>query len=325
MRRRVFIALVGGAAACPVGVFSQSRERTFTNFQLIGCYRNVADKKLWLAAIALNEKFTKQDFYEDDSFFITVQAGASKFDIPGKDIVVNPMASFDYKPAETYQFMKYSLVVDYSSSIPVGVRTDVLNFLDKFVNRLPLAVEGQLIRFNDKVEKFPFTSNKADIQLQLRQPIDYSMTSLHDALMEAASSLIQQGSTTPVRVIVLFTDGFDTSSTTYKDRANFLSSFANLVKANRIAVLAVGVSNDQDHELLRSITDFSQGISGYYVRVDDFSKFEMAFKQVESMMRNTIIFRLPRFGPDHGKAQVSLATRSKAGNISTIQSFECEY
>jgi hypothetical protein len=235
------------------------------------------------------------------------------------------MASFDYKGAEKYQFMKFSLVVDYSASIPVGVRSEIVGFLTKFIDRLPLAVEGQVIRFNDKVEKFAFTSDKKELKDQLTKPIDYSMTSLHDALMEAASSLIQQGGTSPVRMIVLFTDGFDTSSTTYKDKANFLSSFANLVKTNRIAVLAVGVSNDQDKDLLKGITDSANGISGLYVPVDDFSKFEIAFKQVEALMRNTVIFRLPKLGPDHGKGQISFLTKSAAGNVSTVQEFDCTY
>ena len=115
--------------------------------------------------------------------------------------------------------MKYSLVVDYSSSIPMTARTDLLNFLDKFVERLPPAIEGQLVRFSDKAERFPFTSNKAEIQRQLRQPIDYGMTALHDALMLAASSLTQHGSKTPLRAIILFTHGSDTSSQTYWDRA----------------------------------------------------------------------------------------------------------
>jgi hypothetical protein len=69
----------------------------FTNFQPIGCYFNPADKKLWLAAISLNQKFTDPAFYDDDSFFIIMQAGDNKFDIDGKDILVHPMASFDFK------------------------------------------------------------------------------------------------------------------------------------------------------------------------------------------------------------------------------------
>src|SRR6476620_10028946 len=138
------------------------------------------------------------------------------------------------------------------------------------------------------MEKFPFTNKKSEIQQQLLKPIDYAMTSLHDALMEAASSLVRQGSQTPVRMIILFTNGYDTSSTIFADRANFLSSFTNLVKAHHIADFAVGLSEEQDQQLLRGITDSSLGIPGMYVQAPDFSKFEQGLNQVQLAINSTV-------------------------------------
>src|SRR5262249_16111079 len=172
---------------------------TFTNFQQIGCYFNPSDKRLWLAAIGLNKTYLDPNFYDDPAFAVILRAGDARFEIPGADVLVHVMQKFNFKDAAKYQFMKYSLIVDYSSSIPVSVRADILNFLDTFIGKLPLAVEGQVIRFNDKVEKFPFTSNKSDLVVQLRQPINYTTTALHDALMEGASSLIHHGPNTPAR------------------------------------------------------------------------------------------------------------------------------
>ena len=94
------------------------------------------------------------------------------------------MRSFNYAEASKYQFMKYSLVLDFSSSIPARVRDGLVKVIDNFLGKLPLAIEGQIIKFSDRVEKFPFTRNPKDLQLQLRQPITYGMTALNDALME---------------------------------------------------------------------------------------------------------------------------------------------
>lgn len=322
VRRAASMLTVVFAVASPAAVKAQT---VYNNYQQLGCYFHPVEKKLWLAAIGLTPKALDKDFYDDPNFSIIMRSGDQRFALDGKDAVVNLLKDFDFKGAEKYKLVKYNLVIDYSSSIPATVRTDILNFLDKFVGRLPLAVEGQLIRFSDKVEKFPFTSNKSDIQLQLRQPISYGMTSLHDAMMEAASSLIKDGANTPVRIIVMFTDGFDTSSEKYKDRQSFISTFTNLVKQERIAVLVVGVSNEQDTELLRAITDLSKGVAGYYLPVADFGKFGQAFDQITNMMRNIVLFRLPKLGPDKGKMEISLGTKSLGGNFSTFQQFACEY
>lgn len=319
------IALAFVAVAAPGSSASAQSKGAFANYKPIGCYYNPSDRKLWVAMIGLTPKSLDKDFYDDPSFAVFMKTGETKFPVEGKDVIVHLMSQFNYKGAEKYKFMKYSLVIDYSASIGINVRTDILNTLDRFIDKLPLALEGQLIRFSDKVEKFPFTSNPNDIRLQLKQPIVYGMTSLHDALMEAANSLIQQGSNIPVRVIVIFTDGNDTSSSVYKDRAGFLSSFANLVKTERIAVLAVGVTGEQDKDLLQSITDANRGISGYFFSISDFGQFNKTFDQVRQLIDNTVIFRLPKLGPDKGKVEISIASRSQAGSVTTLQVFDCEY
>jgi len=312
----------GGAGVRPAHAQGQA---SYKALQKIGCYYHAGDKRLWVATIALDKKYVDPNFYEEEALSAIIRAGDQKFNIDGKDILVHPMASFDFPGANKYQFMKYSLVIDYSSSIPAGTQADVLNSIDEFITRLPLAIEGQLIRFSDKVEKFPFTSKKSDIQIQLRQPIAYGMTALHDALMEAATSLAQNKANTPVRVLVLFTDGFDTSSQTYKDRTNFISSFVDLVKSEGIVVAVIGVTKERDDALLNSITDRSRGVIGLYVPIEDFDKLRAAFTQIENMFKNTVIFRFPKRGPDRGRAEISLGMRTKGGSFNTFQVFECEY
>lgn len=315
------VLAVLSAVALPAAVQAQT-----SNYQQLGCYYHPADKKIWLAAVGLTPKALDKDFYEDPSFGVIMRSGSDqRFQLDGKDVVVNLLKDFDFKGAEKYKLLKYSLVIDYSSSIPATVRTDILNSLDTFLAKLPLAIEGQLIRFATKVEKFPFTANRSDIQLQLRQPIFYGATALHDAMMEAASSLINEGSNTPVRIIVMFTDGYDTSSEKYKERQAFISTFTSLVKQENIAVLVVGVTREQDSELLRAITDLSKGVAGYYIAVPEFKDFSPAIDRIANMMRNIVLFRLPKLGPDKGKMEVSLVTRTKGGSVNTFQQFNCEY
>lgn len=318
----IFMAVLLSAQHLAVG----QPAGTFSNFQQLGCYNNPTDKKIWIAGISLNPKFNDPQFYDDPNnpFAAIIKAGDQRFNIKSDDILVHPLATFNYSGAEKYQFLKYSLVLDYSSSIPQAQRTDILNFVTEFVGKLPLAVEGQVIRFSDTVEKTPFI-NKNDIQIKIREPITYGMTALHDALMEAASSLIQEGSSTPVRLIILFTDGYDTSSKNYPDKSAFISSFINLVKQNRIGVIAIGVTKERDDALLSAITDRNAGVMGFYRPVEEYSELSSALGQVEQMIKNTVIFRVPKLGPEHGKLDISIGTETKGGNFNTLQVFNCEF
>lgn len=296
-------------------------------YEQLGCVYHVRDNKWWLGAIGLDAKATDPKFYEDKAgFAFSIKAGDSVHQVTAADVAVNIVKALDFKDAEKFKLVKYSLVVDYSGSIPGDTREQVVAFLSDFVEKLPLAVEGQVVRFSSDVQKSPFTTSKREIQAQLHQPMVYGMTSLHDALMQSALSLVREGGDVPVKVIVLFTDGFENSSTEYHDRDNFLSSFTNLVKTNNINVLAIGVSPEQDKDLLTAVTDKSRGIFGYYLNVPDFAKFGPAVEQMRTILSNVVIFRLPHLGPDKGTASISLVETSRTSGriLHTLHTFECD-
>lgn len=297
-------------------------------FEEIGCYKNPADNQIWIAALSISDPRLKDPAFYDDpktGFAAIIKAGDTKFNIEGDDILIHPLDSFDFKGAEKYQFLRYSLVLDYSSSIADETRTDVINFVSDFVDQLPLAIDGQLIRFSSNVEVGPFTNSKTDLQTALRAPIEYNLTALHDALMEAATSLSKNGGASPVRVIILVTDGFDTASSNYKDRQSFISSFTSVVKQERILVVAIGVTPSRDEELLNAITDRAAGIAGIYRPISDFSELKTALAFVQTQIRNTVIFRLPKRGPDKGAFDISVGTKSLGGQFNTIHTFKCQF
>jgi hypothetical protein len=243
------------------------------NFQQLGCIPHVADKKWWFAGVGLTPKATDPNFYSDtDGYAFNVKAGGNTFLIPGEDSAISVLKTFRSQGDERFKLLKYSLVIDNSASIEPSDQADITNFLTNFIEKLPLAVEGQIIRFSATVEKGPFSVVKRELQMQLAKPVQSASTALHDALMRGATSLAREGSDAPVKVLIMFTDGFENSSTDYKDRDSFIASFTNLVKTENIAVLALGVGKDQDEPLLRTITDRSRGVAGYYIRIESFGK-----------------------------------------------------
>jgi hypothetical protein len=297
-------------------------------FEQLGCYKNAADKRIWVAGLSISDpNLQTLEFYEnpDNGFAAIMKAGDTKFDVSGDDILVHPLSAFDFAGADKYQFLRYSLVLDYSSSIADHVRTDVINFVSSFINKMPLAVDGNLVRFSSNVEVGPYSSKKIDLEAAIRAPISYDLTALHDALMASVTSLTQNSSNTPVRVLILVTDGMDTASTQYTDRQAFISSFTSLAMQEKIIVLAIGVTPERDDELLNAITDRSKGIMGIYKPIADFNELNSALDLVLTQIRNTVIFRFPMRGPDKGNVDISVGTKSMTGKFNTIHTFKCQF
>lgn len=316
----VTLGALAGAGSSPV-----SGQASYNNFLKIGCYYNKADKKIWLAMSAVNPKYYSSNFEYSDKLLINIEAGDKRFKFSHEDIIVTPIGEFDFKGADKYKFMKYSLIVDYSASISTEHLRDVLLNLDEFIKDLPLAVEGQVIRFSDTVEASPFTNDKDEIRRELAKFPTRGGTALQDALMTAISELNQKGSDVPVKMIVIFTDGHDTASEDYKDRDSFINSFANTAKGHKIAVLVIGVTSDVDADLLRQVTDAAAGINGQFLHVPNFSQFKGAIDKVKKVIEDTIIFRIPKVGPDTGQVKIYLGEETDSGSFRTIQPVVCNF
>src|SRR6476620_4939049 len=96
---------------------------SYRNFQKLGCYYNSSEKRIWVAAIALNQKYLDRRFYQEEAFNVIVNMGGNRLRIDGKDVHVHPMADLDTKRADPY--IKYSLVIAHNASIPVNNRNEV--------------------------------------------------------------------------------------------------------------------------------------------------------------------------------------------------------
>jgi len=317
------------AALLVMGVF-QVQPAQATNYLEIGCYHEKSEGRIWLALSALNPKYLPGTFDYDQTssnLALRIESGNNRIPLTSEDIVINLLGDFNRKIDAKYNFMKFSLVVDYSTSIDNYTMNQVMEALDEFVGKLPHAIEGQVVKFSDSVDATPFTKDLDEIRRQVRTPPVRGGTALHDALMTAVAELGRNGDpNVPLSVIVLFTDGKDTRSQAYKERQSFIRSFTSAAKGLKIAVMVIGVTADVDEDLMREIAGPQAGIKGIYQHIPDFQNFRKALNQIEKIINNTILLRFAKVGQDKGPLKIHVGELvGQTQNFQTIQTVECNF
>ena len=296
---------------------------TYDNLQKIGCYISPSDNRLWVAAAAINPKYLPENFNYRLDLYIKVKMTDNEFYFSNDDFIINSISDFNLASKKGYNLLKYSLVVDYSSSITDMNLNIVTTTLTNFVNKLPRSLESQIIRFSEQSDISPFSTNNQIIINKLQQSLPYERggTALHDILIESSKQLMSKGSDVPIRLIIALTDGKDTASSTFKDKQRFIKIFTRLSNQKRFGVFIVGVTDHVDHDLLKSIS--RDAYFGHYIYAPKFPDVDKAFEIIQEMIRRMLIFRIPRVGPDQGKISIYLGTKMQNGRFKTFQTIDC--
>ena len=132
----------------------------YQNFRLIGVYYNRHDNKYWIAVAALNPRYLPSNYDYQDKFTVTFRgAEGDRIFKPG-DINGVPL---DQHMSSAAKLMRVSLVIDNSGSIGDTNLQFVESTLEKFVRRLPVALDIQIIKFSDEIRLSGFSQDKDQI------------------------------------------------------------------------------------------------------------------------------------------------------------------
>ncbi len=174
------------------------------------------------------------------------------------------------------KLLRVSLVIDNSGSIDDHSLAYVENALERFVRRLPFALDIQIIKFSDEIRASAFSQDKEQLVRWIHEPVDRLGTMLHDAIMRAVRELKAAGEDVPFRAVVVLTDGKDTASREFPDGYNFARALSAEARQEKIPIFAVGVTNEVDAPLLKEITQF-----GVYEHADKFPDVDEAFELID--------------------------------------------
>lgn len=226
---------------------------------------------------------------------LTDAAGAPLTDISAEDVVVSVSTdggeAFTEVTGESIQTLSevettqtsILAVIDYSGSISDGDLEDVVSGMTVFLENLEVGYAGAIMKFSTDVDLIQdFTETESSLLTAIEDDsYTREYTSLYDAIYDGVTSLSAR--TTPLRLMLLFTDGVDNDSERSLDEA------VTYAQDNNIPICVVGVTF-ADTDTLQSI---AEDTGCFYIYKQFFTSLDDAFGEFADQINNFQMVTLP--------------------------------
>jgi len=248
-----------------------------------------------------------------------------KKSITRNDLTVINIGDFIYKGSEKHTMFRFNILLDNSVSIDDQSLQYIELILSKFIKKIPLAFEAQMIKFSSTIQsKSGYIKNKnIFIDYIKRRYKRGQVTALHDSIVMAIQDLAISDMVY-FKFIVVITNNFDTGSQKYHDPKVFKTFFETECLHYNIPVFIVGISDQVNQTLLKTITDKN----GLYIHVNNLtSKQELAKScdTIANIINDTFIFRIPAIGTKYEDLRtIYLLKKNSVSKYEIIQNFIIE-
>ncbi|MDM8548330.1 vWA domain-containing protein [Candidatus Venteria ishoeyi] len=249
--------------------------------------------KYYLVVYSIDEETSYMNFATDmDGVHIRLKKrGGGDVVIQPDDMIINSLGLMMNARYKNTPMFRFNMVIDSSGSIDDRALHHVEDALTQFVDFLPAAFEGQVIKFSTNVSApSEFTNNKDELKRWIKAPFQRENTALYDAIGSGVQALSNSGDKVPFKFSVVLTDGKDTASQDYKTPAQFINRIGPLSKNHNIPVFIVGVTNNVEETTLRKIAGAGYGL---YRKVPNFQNLKKAFHFINNLIRETYVFTMP--------------------------------
>jgi len=316
------LTLISILMTCIFYTSAHAKEAAFMNFQKLAFYYSEKTQEYIIVAHSTDISTNRLNFDKDNVHVLLESKNKEQTykPISREDITVINLGDFGFKGAEKHTLFRFSMVVDNSGSIDDTSVGEIERILTKFMNKIPLAFQAQIIKFSSTIQsKSGFIKDKNEIIKHINTRHKRGGTALHDSIAIAIKDLKATSDDVYFKFIVIFTDGCDTASQKFKD-PNFLKTYVeNECIKNNIPLFVVGVTNQVNQALLKSITDKI----GLYEHVQRFSGVDIdnAFDTIVNLINDTFIFKIPAIGPKFEDLETIFLLKKKLTKYETIQDF----
>lgn len=286
------------------------------NFQKLAFHPSKASNKYYLVAYSTDDSTSAQNLDRFTTGIILESKQGKKITIDNKDLVVTNLGDMVFKKAKEYTLFRFNIVIDNSRSVDSESMNLIQNILTKFIDRLPLSFDAQVIKFSQTIQaKSPFIKDKDQIKQYINQPLPQAGTALYDAIDLAIQELHYSGDDVPFKFSVVLTDGQDTTSQ-IQDAPAFRDKIVAKCQDNFTPLFIVGVTNEVDEPLLKG---FSQGM---YYHANNFPDVDRVFDIIQEMIKETFVFQIPAVGcPFEDLKTVYVIEKATNGKVTTLQDF----
>ncbi|MDY7091455.1 MAG: vWA domain-containing protein [Acidobacteriota bacterium] len=240
--------------------------------------------------------------------------------IEAKHLKTAVLGTFRAEADRKYRLFRFNLVIDESTSIETPELIEARRIIDKFLRRIPVVYEAQIIRFSTSVQPpSAFTNDVDALRQALGQGNDRLIggTDFYNAMERALRELTSanRGETLPLQFTIAFTDGADTSGREFEP---FKRSLQQMVDHEQIFLFIAGIGGEGEiqHDQLRQLP----GSRGIYYELSKVPEVDQVFDAIAQMLDKTYVLRIPTVSSHKGANKLYIV-RKKAtgGGRETIQ------
>lgn len=312
MTKSLFISLI--VALCLASINANA----YQNFKKLGIYFSSHYNQYWLVVYPLLDKYKPGGSFDTNDIQVTLETKSGrKMPISSNDLTVINLGDMYFKRAAQYRLFRFNLVIDNSGSIDDANLKLVQDTLSKFIRRLPLSLEGQIIRFSTNIKKSGFSSDKNQLIGWINEPYERDMTALYDAIASGVDELKYSDDDIPFKFSIVLTDGEDTASRRYTDVNFFKSKIVSDTKDLNMPLFVVGVTDGVNESLLKEISKF-----GLYQHAKNFPDVDEAFNKFEKFIKDIYIIKIPGVSSFSQLKNIYMGVQLPGGNLQTIQDFK---
>lgn len=297
---------------------ANSSQSQFGNFQHLVCNYSTESGELSLALLSTSTQTDPKrvpDLKNKIAIKLEIDAERSEV-VPAEELKVAVLGDYRAKADRKYRLFAFDLVIDESNSIETPDLLKARSVIEGFLRRIPVVYEAQIVRFTDQVATPGVFTNDVEELRRALGPGESRLrggTSFYAALERAVREL--SANEQPLRFIVAFTDGADTSNRSFNE---FKRSLQQTIQHEQIFLFIAGIGTEGGikHDELRQLP----GSMGVYFQLDQVPDVDQVFDQVAQILDKTYIVRIPVLSSHRGAKKVYvLRDRGYQGSHKTLQ------
>ena len=318
--RCVAAALLWLLATAPGPLRAQTAVAKMNNMQNLVCHYSLNRGELSLALLSTSNKTDPRKVYKfREELEVKLEVNTEKSAIVGtSDLKVAVLGDFRASIDRQYKLFRFNIVMDESSSIENADLETARDIIERFLTKIPVSYEIQLIRFASQVQVATGFSNDLETFLSaLNAPRLSGGTTFYDSFDQAIKELRLAGDDVPLRFTIAFTDGADTASTRFSSFDDFRHQVQLNTEQDQVFMFIAGIGTDGEiqHDLLKRVP----GKMGLYHKLVDIPELEKLFETVANALDKTYIVRIPIVASHQGSKMVYILRRDEYGKHETIQ------
>lgn len=303
------------AAQAPDGLMTSMQTQMF-KMQPLACH--VFPDELVLALVSVsNETHPKLSYGFRDQLEVRFELDEKEaVVVPNRDLTVVVLGDLTLEEHREHALFRFNIVMDESGSIENEALTEIRGIVSRFLKRIPVAFQAQVIRFTHVGQATPFTNDPDVLIRALQEPRLFSGgTAFYDALDQALTELRRAGDDPPLRFTIAFTDGQDNQSRRFRTLSDIQSRVDSVFQTDQIPIFLGGIGSDLNHQLLATLA----AGRGLYMKVEKPDEIERLFEAVRSTLEKTYLIRIPLTTGLRGVRKVYIVKSRGHARYQTIQ------